>query len=439
MRDRLITLLAALGALALFGAMFLPGGGSSGQGDVPRPTTAERRGNGYYAALTWLEAEHVRVVSLRERFGVLGRRSDLPATGNLLIVTLPATVAFKTEEFLPLDRWVRAGNTLVVLAALADDPDWAFRGAGLAPADLNLLTGLTFETLRARANRMAARVPQTRQGGGRPGNAGAPLVREGLRLFSEPDRSVLVPNRDHVYFRGVHAAIALSDYSHQSWALKVPYEGFALELAHERDSGAGVFWTRPLGAGRIVVSGFGTLFTNRALALADNAALFANIVGADLGRGGAVLFDDRHQGIGAAYDPEKFYRDSRLYATLGILLGLWLAWVLGSTAMRMPSVRQAAPREADLVRATGGFLARVLRNDVAARRLFDHFLKRLPPSAGSRARPEDAWRYLEQHPRIARDTVAELEGWYARACAGRRVPLERLHNALMQTLRQITA
>ena len=107
--------------------------------------------------------------------------------------------------------------------------------------------------------------------------------------------------------------------------------------------------------------------------------------------------------------------------------------------MRMPSVRQAAPREADLVRATGGFLARVLRNDVAARRLFDHFLKRLPPSAGSRARPEDAWRYLEQHPRIARDTVAELEGWYARACAGRRVPLERLHNALMQTLRQITA
>src|SRR5262249_38768379 len=158
---------------------------------------------------------------------------------------------------------------------------------------------------------------------------------------------------------------------HQSWALKVPYEGFALELAHERDSRAGVFWTRPLGAGRIVVSGFGTLFTNRALALADNAALFANIVGADLGSRGAVLFDDEHQGLGAAYDPEKFYRDSRLYSTLGILLGLWLAWVLGSTALRLPSVHVSAPREADLVRATGGFLARVLRNDMAARRMFE--------------------------------------------------------------------
>jgi len=69
--------------------------------------------------------------------------------------------------------------------------------------------------------------------------------------------------------------------------------------------------------------------------------------------------------------------------------------------------------------------------------MFEHFLKRLPPSAGSPMGPLDAWRYLEQHPRVAPGTVAELTAWYGDACSGRRVPLARLHNALMQTVRQI--
>ena len=50
--------------------------------------------------------------------------------------------------------------------------------------------------------------------------------------------------------------------------MKVPYEGFVLALAHEQQSGEGALWTRPLGKGRIIVSGFGSLFTNRALGLA---------------------------------------------------------------------------------------------------------------------------------------------------------------------------
>lgn len=113
MKERLITLLCALGAIALFMAMFMRGGGSiDRRNDVPRPTTAERRGNGYYAALSWLEAEGIRTISVRDRLGTLATRDDLPPAGNLLLVTLPATTGFKTEEFLPLDRWVRAGNTL---------------------------------------------------------------------------------------------------------------------------------------------------------------------------------------------------------------------------------------------------------------------------------------------------------------------------------------
>ena len=149
MKERLVTLALALGALALFAAMFLRSASGPGlAGEVPRPLTTEHRGNGYFAAMSWLAADGVPAISLRERFGALPRRTDLAKSGNLLVVTLPAATEFRTEEFLPLDAWVRAGNTLLVLAALADDPDWARGRAGLVISDLDLLTGLEFETTR---------------------------------------------------------------------------------------------------------------------------------------------------------------------------------------------------------------------------------------------------------------------------------------------------
>jgi hypothetical protein len=434
MRERLVTLALALGALALFAAMFLrsaPGPGLAGE--VPRPMTTEHRGNGYFAALSWLAADGVPAISLRERFNALTRRTDLAKSGNLLVVTLPAATEFKTEEFLPLDAWVRAGNTLLVLAALADDPDWALNRAGLVISDLNLLTGLEFETARSHEERKRAgsypaaggtREPEARSG---PRRGGA--LQQGLRMFSEPERSELIANRSHAYFEHVRAAVALSDYSRQSWALRVPYEGFALELAHVGEDGSGVLWTRPLGAGRIIVSGFGSLFTNRALGLADNAALLANLIAVNVARGGTVIFDDAHQGLSEVYDPSKFYQDRRLYLTVGVLIAAWLVWVLGSTRLRMPAARIAAPREIDLVRSTGGFLARVLRTPVAARRLLESFLARTPGRAG--------WAYLERHPRIASADLEQLKTWYAAAYGEQRVPLRRLHNLIARIERQL--
>ena len=96
--------------------MFLHGDDvTNGRGGVPGPTSEERRGNGYHGAMVWLDEEHIKTVSVRERFDKWIGRASLPAAGNLLIVTLPAVNAFKTEEFRPLDTWVRAGNTLLVL------------------------------------------------------------------------------------------------------------------------------------------------------------------------------------------------------------------------------------------------------------------------------------------------------------------------------------
>jgi hypothetical protein len=435
-KERLITLVCALGALALFLAMFVRTEGNVGvRKDVPRPTTAERRGNGYYGVLSWLEAENVRVLSLRDRFSELQHRKDLPPSGNLLIVTLPAATAFRTEEFLPLDRWIRAGNTLLVVAALSDNPDWAFRLVGIAPGDLNLLTGLEFETARNRRLRLQQTASSKRApadtDGARPDDV------EAFRAYIEPQRTSIVANREHAYFKNVREVIALSDYPRQAWTVKVPYEGFVLSLAHVRDSGEGALWTRPLGEGRIIVSGFGTLFTNRALGLADNARLLANIVASTVGPKGAVLFDDAHQGLGAAYDPERFYKDPRLYLTIGLLIALWLAWVVGSTSLRVPATRTAAPREVELVRATGSFLARVLRPDAAARGLFDHLFRRLRSYTAGVGESTDPWEYLEHHPQVARTDIEQLKRWYADARAHRRVPLRKLQNIMVRIDRQL--
>ena len=419
MKERLITLICALGALALFFTMFLhqdPHG--FGGAEVPRPTTEERGSNGYQAAMQWLEEEGIRTRSLRERYDRLPKKG-LSATGNVLIVTLPAIAVFKTDEFRPLDHWVREGNTLVVLAALSDTPDWAFSFGGMTGGDLNLLTGLEFESSKNRESRMRKPVL------GKSPEGKEPVVRLPVH-YPEPRRETLIPNRDHAYFNGVHQVIALTDYESPPWTVKVPYEGFVLALANERETGEGVLWTRPLGNGRIVVSGLGTIFTNRALGLADNARLLSNLVTTNLGSAGAVLFDDVHQGLGANYDPAKFYRDSRLHMTIAIGVVLWLSWVLGATRLRFPTSRAPVPREVELVRATGGFLARVLTPAGAARRMFEHFLKRRP------------WELLERQPRIAAADLTQLKSWYSQLGTVR-VPLVSLHNLMVKINRQLNS
>ena len=417
MKERLITLGCALGALALFLTIFgRSESAADARRDIPRPTSEERRGNGYHAAMSWLDQERTHTASLRNRFDRLADQPGLAPAGNLLIVTLPASVGFRTEEFRPLERWVRAGNTLLVLAALADSPDWAISPGRLASGDLTLLTGLQFE----------------RVGNTRVSDPVARMAAAG-RGLARAQRGALVPNRPHAYLDGVREAVGLSDYPWRAWTVQVPYDGFVLSLAHSRETGEGALWTRPLGSGRIIVSTFGSLFTNRALGLADNARLLANIVGTTVGPKGVVLFDDAHQGLGAGYDPAKFYRDRRLYATVGILAGLWLAWVLGSTRLRMSVRRGPVPREAELVRATGRFLARVLRSDAGARRMFEHFFRRIGEQTSlSRETSAPPWEVLERHPRIARADLQQLKGWYADACAARRVPLTRLHNLIVK-------
>ena len=448
MKERWVTLVCALGALVLFLALFLHGDEvGDRRGSVPSPTSEERRGNGYHGALIWLDEEGVRTVSVRERFDrwLAGQRG-LAATGNLLIVTLPVTTPFKTEELRSLTAWVRAGNTLLIAAALDDQPDWAFAVGRSVGGDLSLLTGLELEAGGRGGNGPGAQGGMAgfdgRAGGadgrgaGSDGRVGSADVGERIaataRAFAQPRVNTLVPSGLHSYFTGVRAAVALSDYPPQDWTVKVPYDGFVLSLARERETGESVLWVRSVGEGRLIVSGFGSLFTNRALGVADNAKLLANIVGTAVGPKGAVLFDDLHQGLSGSYDPARLYSDPRLYETVGILAALWLCWVLGSTQLRLPDPRASAPREAELVQATGGFLARVLTSDVGALGLFEHFFRRLGSEGGV-----PSWALLEGHSGVSLAELRQLRDWYEDAKAARRVPLVPLHNLIVKIDRQI--
>src|SRR5438270_14079057 len=97
MRERLITLACAVGALLLDAALFVrhPAAGSR---SLALPTTIEHRGNGLLGAWTWLAAEGARTVSLPERFDAGAKRRDLARDWNLPIVPLPSATPWQAQE-----------------------------------------------------------------------------------------------------------------------------------------------------------------------------------------------------------------------------------------------------------------------------------------------------------------------------------------------------
>ena len=448
MRERLTTLACALGALLLLGTLILRGDTLAARRDS-LPTTAESADNGLLGLMRWLQGEGVRTLALRERFGALSSKPTLAPRGNLLIVSLPAVTSFRADEARTLDGWIRSGNTLLLLAALRDRPGWAQFPFAMAN-DLELLTELRLApaaerperagTRRGAASSSAARSERADPAAGarRPSEPGGARLSRFASELTRPERSTLVPNRAHPYFNGVARAVAFSDYVPVRYTLAIPRDGFALSLAHEEGSGADAFWIRPHGEGTLIVSGFGSLLSDRALGQADNARLLANIIAASLAAGGTVVFDDEHQGLSDSYDPARFYRDPRLYATLAVIVAVWLSWVLGATQLHTPRARAAAPREAELVRTTGLYLARVLYPAAAARRLLEQFLRRLSGAVGhSDSDSSRLWEWLEHHPRLQRAQVRQLRAWHTAACANRHVPLVRLHNLIVDTERHL--
>lgn len=445
MRERGITLLLALASLlAFYGLWLRPEPSLDPDANIARPTTAERRGNGYAALYAWLERSGVAVRSLRERYGSL-RDLDVPPRGNLLILTLPAVEVFRSDELGALDQWVRRGNTLLINAALLDQPAWAARRASGAVVEIESLTAIEFESKEAREERLDDTLSQrvreaderdARRKGDEDGDEDEDGDQFGMtssELLDTPEKITLKATGPHALLAGVKTLELETDYEGEDWSLRMPYDSFLLTLART-ESGEGALFEQRLGEGRVLLSAGGSLFTNRALGNADNALLFSNIVATRMSASGVVLFDDLRQGLSASYDPERFYKDPRLFKTLFIVLGLWLVWVLGSTRLRAPTIVTHDPSEAELVRRAGGLIARTVAPSRVAMRLFDLFFDGVARAArragGAASARSEQWQWLERHGAILPQELDQLKSWYADARSSRKLPLISLQNLL---------
>jgi len=442
MRERGIAFLLALASLAAFYGLWLrPAPTLDPDADAARPTTAERRGNGYAALFEWLQRSGVDARSFRERYSGL-TELNAPPRGNLLILSLPAVEVFHGDEFGALDQWVRRGNTLLINAALLDQPGWAARRSSGAVVDVESLTSIEFETRKAREARLddtplSQRVREADARAAEKGEDGEeeeePDDEELGAALDGPEKIALTATGPHALLRNVRTLELATDYKAEEWSLRMPYDNFVLTLARD-SNGEGALFEQRVGAGSVLLCAGGSLFTNRALGNADNAQLFANIVSLRMADDGVVLFDDLRQGLSASYDPARFYRDPRLFKTVFIVLGLWLVWVLGSTRLRAPAIVAHDPSEAELVRRAGGLIARSVASHHAALALFDHFFGGVARAArragGASAERGDLWQWLERHAAIRPQELDRLKTWYADAHAERKIPLVPLQNLL---------
>ena len=413
MRERLLTLLFAAGALALFYVLFFPKPQhrTAAQG---LPLSTDARPEGYLAIWRWLGREHIPRLSLRHRYGRLLSLS--PSKGNLLIITLPQRLPAHQIERTRLLRWVARGNTLLIAAALDDEPLWApgMDDAAMirfleSAADLKFTPAPASTLLQSiTANRL-----DIRPKGSQPLLAGVGRITAFLPL---PSRAW------HAHLR--HAGFPAGD------------AGLPLQLAARSDNGAPALWLERLGAGQIILSAVASPFSNAGLTLPGNARLLSNIIAWSRGPGGAVVFDDAHEGLAAFYDARTFFADPRLHATLAWIVGLWLIFVVGVRPLRTPSPGRQPPDEAAYVEGSARYLAAVVDPGEAAQRMIENFLRDLPGHPPHCA--ADAWQWLETQWNIAGSDREALRICYERARAGRGVNLVRLQNLLAQ-LRKATA
>ena len=251
MKERLITLCLALAALLCFYVLLFPKAG----GNLPKskPLSTDAGPDGYLAAWRWLSNGHIPLASLRERYPGLSSPEVAPAaSGNVLIMALPQQLPFKAAEWDSLEEWVLQGNTLVILAALDDTPQWTLDDGNPDPQPaLRRISRMSFTALGA-----------------------PPSVGDWL----EPKTIESVPQGQHPLLSGVKSLYAISDLPASRWSAHNLQESLSLRIARRADAGVGVLWLKAVGRGQIIVCAFASLLSNRAIDQADNALLLSNII-----------------------------------------------------------------------------------------------------------------------------------------------------------------
>jgi hypothetical protein len=426
LKERLVTLGLALGALAVFYVLFLPK--PQPAISVPMPLSTESGSSGYQAAWRWLNAGGIPVVALRQRYDTLNSpNAALSPRGNVLLTTWPHKLPVRPLEATQLDAWVERGNTVVIMAALDDTPLWTLADPQSVDS-LGRLTRLKFEVIAE---------PK--------GAAGTRAAQDVKRSFVttingilEPKKSILEPRGAHPLLADVHAVQVVSDLPASRWRATPMDRAAVLQIGEIAGTADPAVWLRSQGRGQIITVGVASIFSNQLLGERDNARLLSNLIAWSIREGGAVLFDDVHQGAVSYYDAAAFFRDPRLYRTLGWILLLWLVFVLGVQGLRLRS-RDWNPIDVTaFVAVSGEFLASALPAAGVGARLFENFFNRIRRRLGLAADGRPVWEWLSAQAGLSLAELAELRRLHDRIQSGRRVDLSRLQTLLSELQGKIT-
>jgi hypothetical protein len=394
-KERLLVLVLAAGALALFYVLFFPKPPADLSG-IGLPLSTESRPQGYLAVSRWLTEQRIPTASLRYRYDHLP--SLVPkATGNLLILSMPQRVPTRAAEMTALENWLDRGNTLLIMAAMVDTPPWILTPDASLNERLERLTGLHVEDSHSKSIDLKALMV---------------------------DRLDVRPRGAHPLIAGVRHITAISALPLRHSQLHGQDDTMPLELAARTDNGDSTLWLARHGAGQVILSTVASPFSNGAVALSDNARLLANIISWCREAGGTVIFDDAHQGATAYYDGQAFFADPRLHRTLLWIVLLWLALVLGALPLRVARRIWQPIDETAYVEASARYFAAVVPPDATAQRLIESFLQGLR-----------GWGPFDADPRVSAAQRRALHTFYERACAGKRIDLVQLQNLLVQLRR----
>jgi hypothetical protein len=415
-------LLLAAGALALFYVFFLSAPGRDGQ-TAALPLSTESDPDGYQALWRWLQSQRVPVLALRNPYTWLKDRAPLAARGNLLITTLPHRVPARSAELTDLDAWIARGNTLLVMAALDDTPRWAAAADGSFLRTLRRMSRLDFEAEADQAGAPPARSAQQR------------ALRAFERLL-QPQRFEMHGAASHPLFAGVGAVLAVSGYPASRWRATPMDAGAAIEIAARRTAGPDgprdepLGWLEREGSGQVLIFGVASAFSNGLIAQDDNARLLSNIVAWSREGGGAVIFDDDHQGAAAYYDAHAFFGDPRLHRTILWILLAWLVFVMGTQRLRPAASAWNRTDVTTFIAVTGGFFSSLVTPAAAGRQLFHNFFNDVRRDLDLPEDGEPVWERLAADARVPAAMLTELKRLYDRSRADRSVDLVRTHNLL---------
>lgn len=428
MRDRLLTLGGGLLALYLVIILLAP----KTQPDFASyPRTADTGRHGLSILSEWLAHENLPGMVLRKRLDELVNDPGLPEQGNLLVMHLPLYHPMRDNELDWLRGWLAQGNTLLLLAAHSDYPEWAairdfedlaYRYRVLFELGFDIEPGDTFGVDDKDDKDVSVFDPF---------NLPGPATRTDFTLVASHDSSLLQDVRQ--------LEVSGQPYGAHNWKLEAreSYRS-TLPLLNEKDSASPAVWQVRIGQGTAIVSRFAGLLGNDTLTRADNAQFVMNLFSLYRTEQGVVIFDDMHQGASDLYDPQAFYADSRLHATLWFLFGFWLLYLVGrSNRIAPPATTRMTMHAVDFVRAVGGLFARRLSRHTAAQAMFKHFFNDIRAQYGRAQNGEPAWDILERAPRVPPRDIRKLRKYYA-APEGAAPKLVPLHNLLLNTRKHLS-